>query len=249
MRKFVIIKNVELSGVNAKSSDITIGFPAPTAFTGFMHNMHIKTGIDFTSIAVGNVTYKVRGNRFNYSSTKFSWQRKGATKPRETAPIMPKPKADGKITLCLEFEGDYTTEEVVHKVSDFLHTARIAGGSIDRFYKPFIKVAANNDELVAVKNAMMPCYGMLDRGYDGDFVDFALQNKTLPAVNGYKKLKEVVDTEELRCNNYPTYIAEPTYTTVSYKMVSNVDDLDKLMWKYTNELSVKTIGGIYNDQD
>ncbi|AUR91492.1 CRISPR-associated protein Csy2 [Vibrio phage 1.161.O._10N.261.48.C5] len=249
MRKFVIIKNIQLIGVNAKSSDITVGFPAPTAFTGFMHNMQLKTGITFTSIAIGNVNYKVRGNRFNFSTTKFSWlDRSEASKAKGHAPNMPKPKADGKITLCLEFTGEYTTEEIVDKVSNFLRTSRIAGGSVGKFYKPFIKVAADNDELVSVKNAMMPCYVMLDRGAgDQDFIDFALQNKTLPAVNGYKKLKEVVDTGGLRCNNYPTYLAEPTYTTVSYKMASNVNELDQCLWVYTNELNIKTLGGITHD--
>lgn len=248
MRKFVIIKNVEVCGLNAKSSDITMGMPPATTFCGFGEAMSRSTDLQVKSIAVGSVKFKVRGKGWNYSNTKFGWQNKGdGSKSSNNAPIQPKPQADAVFTLALEIYTDLNAEDTVKQVSNFMQAAKISGGTIGKFYKPFVKVAVCPDTLVSVKNAMMPSYLLLDKGVEADIFTDAVTRKLQPMVNGYKKLEEIVDKTNLRDKVTPAYLATPTYTMVGYKMASNVLDFDQALWQYTNNTKVNTIGGIYND--
>lgn len=248
MRKFVIVKNIKVDGLNAKSSNVTVGMPPATTFCGLGEALSIKTDVPVKAISYGSVKFEVRGSRFNTSVTKFAWQDHGnGGKANNNSPNQPKPLADGVFTLCFEVEWGESSEVLVDKVTNFLNTARIAGGTIASFNKPFVKVAKDLEELASVKNAMMPCYVVVDRGVEVDIFQDAVHRKLQPMVNGYKKLDKVVDNKHLRDKVTPAYLATPTYTMVSYKMVSNVDIFDHVLWVYGDNTNVKTIGGIYND--
>ncbi len=248
MRKFVIVKNVKVDGLNAKSSDITVGMPPATTFCGLGEALSIKTGIIVNAVSYGSIKFEVRSSRFNTSVTKFAWQDRGnGGKASSNSPNQPKPLADGMFTLCFEVEWEDSAEVLVEEVTNFLNTARIAGGTVASFNKPFVKVAKDKEELVNVKNAMMPCYVVIDRGISVDIFDDAVNRKLQPMVNGYKKLEKVIDNKNLRDKVTPSYLATPTYTMVSYKMVSNIDNFDHTLWVYGENTNVKTIGGIYND--
>lgn len=248
MRKFIIVKNVKVDGINAKSSDITVGMPPATTFCGLGETMSIKTGIVVKAVSYGSVKFEVRGSRFNTSVTKFAWQDRGnGGKANNNSPIQPKPLADGVFTLCFEVEWEDCAEVLVDKVTNFINTARIAGGTIASFNKPFVKVAKDAEELASVKNAMMPCYVVVDCGVEVNIFEDAVNRKLQPMVNGYKKLEKIVDNKHMRDKFTPVYLATPTYTMIGYKMVSNVDNFDQALWQYGENTKVKTIGGIYND--
>jgi len=250
MRKFVIVKNLKVSGLNAKSSDITIGLPSVTAFCGFGEAMSRNTDLQVTSVAVGSVAFKVRGYKWNYSNTKHGWQKKGAgSKAKNNPPIQPVPKADATFTLCFEIDTELSAEQVEQQVENFINKGRLAGGIVDKYESIVMKVAMDRDSLAGVKNNMMPCYLLLDRGVEKDIFADAVERKVQPMVNGYKKLQKVVDNQLLRDKVTPAYLAEPTYTMVSYKIASNVEDFDEALWQYSDNTQIETIGGIYYDED
>jgi len=251
MRKFVIVKNVEVSGVNAKSSEITIGIPSITAFCGFGEALSLNTDLQVKSVSVGSVYFKVRGSGWNYSDTKITWQDKGVDKKKLVGnpPFQRQPKADAIFTLCFEIDTQLSAEDIESQVKRFLNQGRLAGGTIGKYEKVFAKVAMDRDSLAGVKNSMMPCYLLLDRDVEGDIFTDAVNRRLSPMVNGYRKLKEVVDKTQLRDKVTPAYFVEPTYTMVGYKMASNVDDFDEALWAYSGNNKIETIGGIYYGED
>lgn len=250
IRKFVIVKNVEVAGLNAKSSEITIGMPSITAFCGFGEAMSRNTDLQVKSVAVGSVKFEVRRSGWNYSNTKHSWQGKGqGGKASNNPPIQPQPKADATFTLCFEIETQLNAETIEGQVKRFLDKGCLAGGTIGNHEKVFTKVAMDRDSLAGVKNSMMPCYLLLDRDVEEYIFTDAVNRRLSPMANGYRKLKEVVDKSNLRDKVTPSYFVEPTYTMVGYKMASNVDDFDEALWAYSDNTKIETLGGIYYGED
>lgn len=142
MKDMLLIQNIKIHNANALSSPYTIGFPAMTAWLGFMHALERKlqateySEIRFTGLIVSCIdmdlqTYKGKGD-YVHSII-------GTSNPLDKAGKRPsfieEARCDLEVTLAIECEIktaiDY--DDLTWLIDKKLHTLKIASGDIISF--------------------------------------------------------------------------------------------------------------------
>ena len=158
MKSYLLIKDVKIHNANAMSSPYTIGFPAMTAWLGFVHALQRavqKNGFEEvllkkTAVACNDFdlqTYKGK-NDFDYSIIGTRNPLKSDGKPMS---FIEEARCHLEVSLLIEVEGVHgdNKEKFQEVVRSQLYRMKMAGGDILSFGKLETKfVDANNDETV-----------------------------------------------------------------------------------------------------
>ncbi|VVH59827.1 CRISPR-associated protein, Csy2 family [uncultured Gammaproteobacteria bacterium] len=141
MKQVLLIPRIKIHNANALSSPYTIGFPAMSAWLGFMHNLQRKLSTDFVDIKFNGVAVSVHeinlhthkgDSDFNYSIiSKRNPLGKGGKAPS----FIEEARCDLEVSIAIECENIDTREsDIFHKkLISILHQSKIASGDVMSF--------------------------------------------------------------------------------------------------------------------
>ncbi len=217
--RFLHLPHLRIHNANALSSPFTIGFPAMTAWLGFVHALQRKlnqrgfTDLELISTAIVShscdlQTYKGEGD---YVASIV-----GTGNPLE--PKSEKDKPDGyavrpsfieearchlDVSLLIEYQSQPSEEErfmepaFITELSQLISTMKIAGGDIIRFDKPETCTVDDTDEREARKliRSLMPGYVLIERR---DLMEDAMEDgaDALNAMLGYLTINHTCEKTE-----------------------------------------------------
>lgn len=150
----LLLPHLRVQNANAISSPLTWGFPAPTAFTGFVHalsrQLPKRLPIELALGGVGIVSHgfepQIAGNYVKV----FSLTRNPVDKNGESPSFAEEGRAHLEVSLLVEVTGDDVldiiddqrlAENLAYRILALAHGMRLAGGSIvpsepDRAHRP-----------------------------------------------------------------------------------------------------------------
>lgn len=170
MKDILLIQNIKIHNANALSSPYTIGFPAMTAWLGFMHALERKLqatefkGIKFSGLIVSCLdinlqTYKGRGDYVNSIIATSNPLDKSGSRPS----FIEEARCDLEVTLAITCEiGVIDYEKFNQIIDDILHTLKIASGDIISF-KASRYMQVDNNEPRNLTRYLMPGFCLVKR--------------------------------------------------------------------------------------
>lgn len=220
-RYYILVSNLKIEGANAASSNITIGFPAITAWMGMVHAWERKLWQMIPDIippvfeAVG-----ISCRKFNLQTykDKTSWI---ATIPNRRKPmeyrnskyahaaIIDEPKADMTVDLILSLEKDENQnyEDIVESLPDVIAQSRAVGGYIVST-PDILAMNVEDDEDLKEMNRrfiakMMPGFALISRS------DLLEEDSSLDHMLDILS----VQTSQIKDENENTYMTPPIRNT------------------------------------
>ncbi|MGE4319203.1 MAG: type I-F CRISPR-associated protein Csy2 [Deferribacterales bacterium] len=166
----LIVSGLRIINANSISGPLTWGFPAPTAFTGFIHalsrRLGDKTVLDGTGIVCHSFEPQVNGgkyeNRFNL--TRNPVYDRDVTKP---SGIVEEGRTHLTVTVLA---GIYGEEPSAEEITQLIGSMRIAGGSIVHQQKQKVEIVtlsqyAEDDEKIfrKLRRKLVPGFALIDR--------------------------------------------------------------------------------------
>jgi CRISPR-associated protein Csy2 len=187
IRRLLVLPHLKVHNANALSSPVTIGFPAMTAWLGFVHALQRKlnsTGYPTLRLVAAAVishgcdlqTYRGPGD-FEYSivGTGNPLEPKtGKDKPEgyaERPSFIEEPRCHLDVSLMIEYQTDSETQERVRN-PDFMalldHTLmrmKVAGGDLESFGSPELQILdeAEGRDTARLMRRLMPGFALIER--------------------------------------------------------------------------------------
>ena len=170
MKDILLIPNLKIHNANALSSPYTIGFPAMTAWLGFMHALERKlqdtefkeikfSGIIVSCLEMSLHTYKGRGD---YLSSIIATSNP-LDKSGKRSSFIEEARCDIEVTLAIECEiGVIDYEQFTAFIDKQLHTMKMASGDIIRF-KPSRHLQVDNHQPRDLTKHLMPGFCLVSR--------------------------------------------------------------------------------------
>lgn len=170
MKKILLIPNIIIHNANALSSPYTIGFPAMTAWLGFMHALERKlkdtefSEIKFKGVIVSCLdmdlqTYKGKGDYVGSIIATSNPLDKSGKRPS----FIEEARCDLEVTIAIEYEsGAIDYEKFTHLIDNKLHTMKIASGDITHF-KPSQHKEVDNHNPRELSKYLMPGFCLVSR--------------------------------------------------------------------------------------
>ncbi len=170
MKDILLIQNVKIHNANALSSPYTIGFPAMTAWLGFMHALERKMrttefkeikfkGIIVSCLDIDLQTYKGKGDYVHSIIATSNPLDKAGKRPS----FIEEARCDMEVTIAIECEmGVIDYEKFTHLIDNKLHTMKIASGDITSFKSSQHKEIDNNNPRKLTKY-LMPGFCLVTR--------------------------------------------------------------------------------------
>jgi len=170
MKNILLIPNIKIHNANALSSPYTIGFPAMSAWLGFMHALERKlhstefmnvkfTGIIVSCLELDLQTYKGKGDYVNSIVATSNPLDKAGKRPS----FIEEARCDMEVTIAIECETDVIDyEKFTHLIDNKLHTMKIASGDITSF-KPSQHKEINNNNPRELTKYLMPGFCLVNR--------------------------------------------------------------------------------------
>lgn len=173
IKKVIILPHIIVQNANALSSPFTIGFPAMSAFLGATHNLQrLLNSSGFQEFKVhatavishqANLqTYKGHGD-FVHSIV-------GTANPLDKngkrSPFIEEARIHLDVSLVIEYSGveNDEREDLVEKISQKLHTMRLAGGDILSFKSPILlNIKEGSDDIKILRKKLMPGFVLVER--------------------------------------------------------------------------------------
>ncbi len=170
MKDILLIPNIKIHNANALSSPYTVGFPAMTAWLGFMHALErkLKTSefceVKFKGLIVSCLdmdlqTYKGKGDYVHsIKATSNPLDKSG-----KRSSFIEEARCDLEITLAIECEiGVIDYEKFTQLIDNKLHTMKIASGDIMSF-KPSQHKEVDNHNPRELTKYLMPGFCLVTR--------------------------------------------------------------------------------------
>ncbi len=170
MKDILLIPNIKIHNANALSSPYTIGFPAMTAWLGFMHALERKLQntefeeIKFTGIIVSCLefdlqTYKGKGDYVHSIIATSNPLDKSGKRPS----FIEEARCDMEVTIAIECElGLIDYEKFSYLIDRKLHTMKVASGDILSF-KPSQHKEVDNRNPKELTKYLMPGFCLVNR--------------------------------------------------------------------------------------
>ena len=170
MKDILLISNIKIHNANALSSPYTIGFPAMTAWLGFMHALERKlkstefSDVKFTGIIVSCLdmtlhAYKGKGDYVHSIKATSNPLDKLGKRPS----FIEEARCDLEVTLAIECEiGAMNYEKFTQLIDNKLHTMKIASGDITSF-KPIQHKEVENNNPRELTKYLMPGFCLVTR--------------------------------------------------------------------------------------
>ena len=147
MKQVLLIPRVKIHNTNALSSPYTIGFPAMSAWLGFMHNLQRKLNADYADVKFNGIavsvheinlhTYKGK-NDFNYSIIS---KRNPLGKDGKSPSFIEEARCDLEVSIAIEYDNidPRKIDDFYQKLKSTLHQVKIASGDVIGFNEKNIK--------------------------------------------------------------------------------------------------------------
>ena len=170
MKDILLIQNIKLHNANALSSPYTIGFPAMTAWLGFMHALERKMrntefkevkfkGIIVSCLDIDVQTYKGKGDYVHSIIATSNPLDKSGKRPS----FIEEARSDMEVTIAIECEmGVIDYKKFTRTIDNTLHTMKIASGDITSFKQSQHKEIDNNNPRELTKY-LMPGFCLVTR--------------------------------------------------------------------------------------
>lgn len=168
MKDILLIPNVKIHNANALSSPYTIGFPAMTAWLGFMHALQRKLAntelseIKFTGLVVSCLDMTLHTHKSGYITSIIA-----TSNPLDKAGKRPsfieEARCDLEVSIGIECDmGFLGDDRFTRHIDKTLHTMRIASGDIISF-KPCQHLEVEDNEPRGLTRYLMPGYCLVSR--------------------------------------------------------------------------------------
>lgn len=181
-RAYLLLPHVRIQNANAISSPHTWGFPALTAFTGFMHGLQRRLNAQLEFVAVGVVCHG-----FEPQVHDLGWNRPGQfALTRNPVENKRKINKNGQTTpMSLVEEGRVHLEVSIviaaahlpppfpigpnlDDLADIVASMRIAGGSVQSLGKPVLQAVGDTDQEQAkrqraLRRQLLPGFALVNR--------------------------------------------------------------------------------------
>ncbi len=202
MKELLLIPNIKIHNANALSSPYTIGFPAMTAWLGFIHALERKLintefkGVKFTGIIVSCLeldlqTYKGKGDYVNSIIATSNPLDKLGKRPS----FIEEARCDMEVTIAIECElGLIDHKKFTALIDNKLHTMKIASGDIISFKSSQHKEVDNNKPREITKY-LMPGFCLVTRQ---DLMKTSMKdgNDAIDAMLDYLKTTTDIEVDE-----------------------------------------------------
>ncbi|HID83343.1 MAG TPA: type I-F CRISPR-associated protein Csy2 [Thiotrichales bacterium] len=168
MKDILLIPNIKIHNANALSSPYTIGFPAMTAWLGFMHALQRRlvgtkfSDIKFTGVIVSCLDMTLHTHKVNYVSSII-----GTSNPLDKTGKRPsfieEARCDLEVSIAIECEMGFLGDDSFARFIDkTLHMMKIASGDIISF-KPCQHIEVDNNEPRTLTRYLMPGFCLVSR--------------------------------------------------------------------------------------
>lgn len=170
MKNILLIPNIKIHNANALSSPYTIGFPAMTAWLGFMHALERKlhstefkqvrfTGIIVSCLELNLQTYRGKGDYVSSIIATSNPLDKSGKRPS----FIEEARCDIEVTIAIECGlGLIDSERLTHFIDNKLYTMKIASGDITSF-KPSQHKEIDNNNPRELTKYLMPGFCLVTR--------------------------------------------------------------------------------------
>jgi CRISPR-associated protein Csy2 len=202
MKDILLIQNIKIHNANALSSPYTIGFPAMTAWLGFMHALERKlqnsnfSDIKFTGLIVSclNInlhTYKGKGDFVSSIIATGNPLDKAGKRPS----FIEEARCDIEVSIAIECEiGIIDYDEFTNFIDNLLPLMKIASGDILSF-KSSKHLEVNNNNPRGLTKYLMPGFCLVSRQ---NLITQAMQNgkDAIDALLDYIKTTRDIEINE-----------------------------------------------------
>lgn len=202
MKDILLIPSIKIHNANALSSPYTIGFPAMTAWLGFMHALERKirttefkevkfTGIIVSCLELDLQTYKGKGDYVNSIIATSNPLDKAGKRPS----FIEEARCDIEVTIAIECElGVVDYEKFTDFIDNKLHTMKIASGDITSF-KPSQHKEIDNNNPRELTKYLMPGFCLVTRQ---DLMQTSMEegNDAINAMLDYLKTTTDINVDE-----------------------------------------------------
>ncbi|CAM3060789.1 type I-F CRISPR-associated protein Csy2 [Vibrio ordalii] len=173
--RLLILPHIKIHNANALSSPFTIGFPAMTAWLGFVHALERKlnqTGLEelmFRSAAVVSHQFDLQTHK---GEGDFVHSIIGTGNPLDKdgsrSAFIEEARCHLDVSLVIECDGnddELDHENFVVRLQDTIATMKVASGDVLSLQLPFLTTVKIDDELETAKllRQLMPGYFLLER--------------------------------------------------------------------------------------
>ena len=261
MKQLLLLDKLKITNANSLSSYCTAGFPAITAFGGFVRALErclqLKFNIQLTGFAV--ISHKYNAHK---EKNKFFGSRKSPLTRQDRQLIknggmtnkasIPEATCDLDVSILIEHTGDESiSTEMSAYIRRVIRTMRIAGGKIDGFHE-----ISNKDLSVPVLSRMlrkqlMPGYfikcrrkliaARMKQGYDAieslyNYLAIKDGHKARPGwfcpiATGFHLLTKPSKTANQRDPGLPHVFAESLVSLGEFVMIHKAVNFNDMMWR------------------
>jgi len=170
MKHFLLLPNMKIHNANALSSPYTIGFPAMTAWLGFMHALERKLrdtafeqvrfkGVIVSCLDMHLHTYKGQGDYVHSIVATGNPLDKSGKRPS----FIEEARCDLEVSIAIECDlGVIDYDLFTGCIDSILHTMKLASGDIICF-KPSLHVEVENTQPRALTRYLMPGFCLVSR--------------------------------------------------------------------------------------
>ncbi|MGB0956118.1 MAG: type I-F CRISPR-associated protein Csy2 [Panacagrimonas sp.] len=181
-RGYLLLPRLRIQNANIISSPHTWGFPALTAFTGFMHALQRKLDAQLEFVGVGVVCH-----RFEPQVHDLGWNRPGQfaltrnpvenkrkiDKSGQTTPMSIVEEGRGHLEVSLllavaDLPPPFVVDSLVDDLADQVACMRLAGGTIQSLKKPKMHAAGDTDDehsrvMRTLRRQLLPGFALVGR--------------------------------------------------------------------------------------
>lgn len=232
----LLILRLRVQNANAISSPLTWGFPAPSAFTGFVHALHrricdTREFGDLELDGIGIICHQFEPQVVRPAgrlTNVFALTRNPVTKEGATAAIVEEGRAHLEVSLLIGLHGDYALDHsassdnsgLATRLFEHVGAMRLAGGSIYpvsnmRYHQPLIVSWPAGDNEGAreasrkLRRRLLPGFALVDRTYL--LAERLLEmQQTQPTATALEALLE--------------------YSSINWECATDHDDASKSVW-------------------
>lgn len=177
----IVLPRLQVQNANAISGPFTWGFPAPSAFTGFIHALqrNLASDLALKCLGVGIVCHKfdpqVTRPAGKYTQV-FNLTRNPLTKEGATAALVEEGRVHMEVSLIITTQGRIDSDEleiVEEQITQTVHSQRLAGGSLlpqrpGKRYQPAIHLLSSSAQEVdalfqKLKRRLLPGFALVQR--------------------------------------------------------------------------------------
>lgn len=178
VRRLLVLPHLKIHNANALSSPFTIGFPAMTAWLGFVHALQRKLNAagypSLDLVATGVISHQCNLQTFqgpgdfvhSIISTGNPLDKDG-----NRSAFIEEARCHLDVSLLIEYQADEEAQQLmrqpdfIEEISNQLMHMKVAGGDLQAFELPLLQVLDDSDEVAQgkVMRSLMPGFALIER--------------------------------------------------------------------------------------